>query len=810
MPAASPFLLPAPAARLHLGTLPPVSTLGRQTPTVESRPHPLGEAGTMASLRAVRDAVLRGYVHPEVRAWAIKQLKQRGNPTDQAGRAKALLEGVRETKIWVPDPPNTEYVQEAHLTLGEGPDRLTFDGGDCFAEGTLLLTDAMRLVPVEQIRTGDRIWGLDRWVRVEATADKGTLTMAHVHLSNGGVLRLTGGHHVNVLLCPKHPDDGSHNNPCSCPITERVATRMRVVDLRPGMALPQPAKIHLEAMGVHSPWAASRLKGLPNPLPRVRHVEFVGVVPCHDIQTEDHNVYLPEHDVTVLNCDDLAIATLSAYLSLAGSVGCYAAVVGHSYSPDRQLSHVLGAILDPETNKWLYVEPSSQKVPFGESYKPTREVVFIVPGNESERPDCDAGACLVGSRQVQPPQQRPQFFGVSGLGAAPDETPPTGIVPRRAAPPAGRPSVAIATLGSVLGADDSATNIPDAGDLKVSPVPSPIGEGDKIGAWLLGLRDDLAASITSLRANFDALSEVADASGDPLPNPDRPDVFGQGQGASTWTADDTLYTRTLSLASEQLLRMMDRVLAQYQPLVWAKETKNFGLVYDESDPWEIAIKDSKVVLTPRGKGPGGFMGNPAAAAAAPVAAAAGGVTFVQVMIVLAILGGVLITTVYFVAKYNEYKAQQAKEETERRLADLFGKCLDSPNCSEEQRRLIGRAFGVHAGAIEPVPQPGAYGTGEGYGWAWLAWPLIIGMGIATLFSLEKVYTRQSNRARRFSQRAERARKEEREKKRQAGGKATIAYGRPIGWRPDGTPIIDVGDEPEEPGILSRVVGSLFG
>ncbi len=29
-------------------------------------------------------------------------------------------------------------------------------------------------------------------------------------------------------------------------------------------------------------------------------------LPCYDIQTRDHHVYLPEHDVTVSNCDDLA------------------------------------------------------------------------------------------------------------------------------------------------------------------------------------------------------------------------------------------------------------------------------------------------------------------------------------------------------------------------------------------------------------------------------------------------------------------------------------------------------------------------
>lgn len=42
---------------------------------------------------------------------------------------------------------------------------------------------------------------------------------------------------------------------------------------------------------------------------RVKRIErAVQTVPCYDIQTSDHYVYLPEHDVTVSNCDDIACA----------------------------------------------------------------------------------------------------------------------------------------------------------------------------------------------------------------------------------------------------------------------------------------------------------------------------------------------------------------------------------------------------------------------------------------------------------------------------------------------------------------------
>lgn len=782
----SPVELP-PHKSYPLGRLPPVSFLGREPPKLTRKAHPVGEAGTKASLIAVRDAVLRGYVDPEVRAWAIKRLKDRGNPEDQVERARVLLTAIRDEKIWVPDPPNTEYVQEARLTLGEGPDKLVFDGGDCFAEGTLLLTERRGLVAVENVDVDDRIWGLDRWVRVEASVAKGVLPISLVHLTNGGVLRLTGGHHVNVMVCPRHAERDGCNNPCSCPLSERVATRLLVSDLRPEMVIPQPHKMHFEAMGVHSPMAAFRARELLNPFPRVSRIDIDAErVPCHDIQTEDHNVYLPEHDVTVLNCDDLAVATLSAYLSIAGSVGCYAAVVGHSYARDGQLSHVLGAILapGPDGERWYYVEPSSKKVPFGESYEPTREVVFIVPGTTGDQPDCDAARCLAGSRAVRPPQQKPQFFGVSG-------PPPAGL----------------------LGAPGDVIPGPDGGDPNVMPVPSPIGENDKIGQWLLSLRNNLAASRENLLKAYDGLSEVADGSGRPLPSPDAPDVFNPQAGDTPgvdeppWTVEDSAYVRTLTTASDQLLRMMDRIIQGYQPLMWVESIKNFGMRYESEDRYEIALVNDRVVLKDRGTSAVSGLGA-APAAAAPVAAAGPGLT-IAIVVILAILGVAVVSTAYFIAQYNDRQAAKANAESQRRLADLYDKCLSSPNCTPAQRELIGRAFGVQSGALTPAPQPGAYGTGEGFGWSWLAWPLIGATVIAFLFSTEKVYTRQSNRSRRFRQReAREAAKQAAAQKTAKGGK--YVYGQVIGTRPDGTPIIEATDAQPTPSWGQRVAGAVLG
>ncbi len=63
-------------------------------------------------------------------------------------------------------------------------------------------------------------------------------------------------------------------------------------------------------VGVRSEGSAKRLRV------KAIHRE-VEHVPCYDIQTDDHYVYLPEADCTVSNCDDMALL----YNSLVGSIG---------------------------------------------------------------------------------------------------------------------------------------------------------------------------------------------------------------------------------------------------------------------------------------------------------------------------------------------------------------------------------------------------------------------------------------------------------------------------------------------------------
>jgi hypothetical protein len=114
--------------------------------------------------------------------------------------------------------------------------------GDCFVHGTLVLRDDHTLVPVESLKVGDRIWGLDKWTRVEQTWDKGVLPTWLIKLNNGSSMRLTPDHKVWVLVCEKHRT-GAGCTQNTCPLAERSKKVVRVHQLTKNMTLLQPDKI---------------------------------------------------------------------------------------------------------------------------------------------------------------------------------------------------------------------------------------------------------------------------------------------------------------------------------------------------------------------------------------------------------------------------------------------------------------------------------------------------------------------------------------------------------------------------------------
>lgn len=114
--------------------------------------------------------------------------------------------------------------------------------GDCLPIGTLLLTKDFKFVKIEDLIIGQKIWGRDRWTRVEDVWFKGRLPVDVVHMNNGSSFQATGEHKVYVAICPSHPLDRPSGF-CSCPISNRSVERIRVSQLEPGMVLVQPDQI---------------------------------------------------------------------------------------------------------------------------------------------------------------------------------------------------------------------------------------------------------------------------------------------------------------------------------------------------------------------------------------------------------------------------------------------------------------------------------------------------------------------------------------------------------------------------------------
>lgn len=223
-------------------------------PKATVRPHPFGETGINSSLEETAKRAAGLLASPEdlakIRTWAIEKLdearKKGRRVASPRDRVEVLLQAVQQ-KLWVPDPIGIEYIPGAHLlACDENKDgAVCVKGDDCFAQGTLVLAEGHELVPVEQLKPGMKIWGLDRWSVVQDAWYKGVLPISVVELNNGGQLRLTEDHHVYVLDCPRHalPSEDVTTSPCACPVEERVERRIKVSELKPGMVMPRPERL---------------------------------------------------------------------------------------------------------------------------------------------------------------------------------------------------------------------------------------------------------------------------------------------------------------------------------------------------------------------------------------------------------------------------------------------------------------------------------------------------------------------------------------------------------------------------------------
>ena len=126
--------------------------------------------------------------------------------------------------------------------------------------------------------------------------------------------------------------------------------------------------------GKHPMWrVGQREKGGLNLF--VRSIErAVRTVPCWDISTDDHHVYLPEHDVTVSNCDEASITLAAAMLC----IGIPAMIIGSSHKPPFDVpTHVFMGFQD-ELGDWVKMDGTTQ-MPVGSVAPHTREW-WVEPG----------------------------------------------------------------------------------------------------------------------------------------------------------------------------------------------------------------------------------------------------------------------------------------------------------------------------------------------------------------------------------------------------------------------------------------------
>ena len=380
-------------------------------PTLQMR-----EVATLEGrIRILEDFVRKGIRNPLVRAVALEVVSQ----------CPARNDWCEIGQIFYFIKRNVRYTQDIFgIDTYQHPARtLQWRGGDCFSEGTLLLTEDFRFVPVEFAYNGMRIWGKDAWTTVEEVWAKGTLPVTAVRFNNGSWVRLTDDHKVYVLRCPEHERAnlqatankftacGQAIRPCFCGVAGRVELRVHVKDLRLGDVVVTPSRLafgraaqdpdlapRMASMGRYAPeqralsidldegaagallrgimadsgannggrrtftstsrelalqvrilhkmfgidcgasyieghgglgshpvWRlvpripkSKRKDGKALKLLRVDAIEpDVARVPCYDLTTSDHYVYLPEADVTVSNCDDHS-AAICALLSAVG------------------------------------------------------------------------------------------------------------------------------------------------------------------------------------------------------------------------------------------------------------------------------------------------------------------------------------------------------------------------------------------------------------------------------------------------------------------------------------------------------------
>lgn len=146
-------------------------------------------------------------------------------------------------------------------------------------------------------------------------------------------------------------DSGANTNGSGRTFTTtspELMLQTRVLQKMCGVSCGQRYLVDHGGLGTNPIWRLNtrmpRADGRVNKLLRVESVEDVGLsAPVWDLTTEDHYVYLPEADVTVSNCDDIA-CLIASMLMACGNQAAFT-LMGFSAAPVP--SHVFCSVLTP-------------------------------------------------------------------------------------------------------------------------------------------------------------------------------------------------------------------------------------------------------------------------------------------------------------------------------------------------------------------------------------------------------------------------------------------------------------------------------
>ena len=193
-------------------------------------------------VQRIHEQMVSGTRDPKIYALARSVLSRKCGGSwcvpekDSLAEIRAMFGEVRTRVRYTWDPTDYDAFQTP-------PKTLELATGDCFVKGTLVLTDTHKLVPIESLRIGDKIWGHTKWSTVTNTWEKGTLKTWKVKLNNGSEMRLTPNHKVWVWRCKNGHSNAQLKGNCSCRLDNRMLERIHVRELKKYDVLSQPERI---------------------------------------------------------------------------------------------------------------------------------------------------------------------------------------------------------------------------------------------------------------------------------------------------------------------------------------------------------------------------------------------------------------------------------------------------------------------------------------------------------------------------------------------------------------------------------------